>query len=87
MTQLSTPSGLTQQRKRDEITEDRSCDDPEEDPGVVGHDTQHQHVAQRHLQDVEDRLDTVQQPAEEEEEWWEYMSYSDHYSSHIVLSL
>ncbi len=62
------PSHLTQQRKRDEITKDRAHNYPKEDPGVVGHDTQHQHVAQRHLQDVEECLDTVQQPAEEERE-------------------
>jgi len=54
-----------QQRERDEITEDRAHDDSEKDPGVVRHDAQHQHVAQGHLQHVEDCLDNVQQPAGE----------------------
>lgn len=53
--------------KRDEITESGAGDDPEEDPGVVGHDGEHQHVAQGDLQHVERRLDCVQRPAGEEE--------------------
>lgn len=76
---MSTPSDPTQEGERDEITEDRAHDDPEEDPGVVGHDAQHQYVAQRHLQYVEECLDTVQQQADEERE--EYASYTTHNTS------
>lgn len=53
--------------KRDKITDTCAGDDPEEDPGVVGHDGEHQHVAQGHLQHVERRLGCVQQPTGEEE--------------------
>lgn len=73
---MSIPSDPTQEREWDEITEDRAHDDPEEDPGVVGHDAQHQHVAQRHLQHVEECLDTVQQPAEEERHDTSYTGYN-----------
>lgn len=64
VSELSVPSHrLTQERKRDEVTEDGADDDAQEDPGVVGHDAEHQHVAQSDLHDVEERLDDVQQPA------------------------
>lgn len=52
-----------QEGKRDEVAEDGADDDAEEDPGVVGHDAEHQHVAQSDLHDVEQRLDDMQQPA------------------------
>lgn len=52
---------VSQQRKRHVVAERRAHDDPQEDPGVVGHDAQHQHVAQRHLHQVEQRLRAVQQ--------------------------
>lgn len=62
VSELSIPSFTMQERKWHEITKAGAPDDPEEDPGVVGHDAQHQHVAQRHLQYLEDRLDGMQQP-------------------------
>lgn len=65
---MSFRSDPTQEWEWDEIPDDWSHDDPEEDPGVVRHDAQHQHVAQQHLEHVEERLDTVQQPAEGERE-------------------
>lgn len=62
--EVSVPSRrLTQERKRDEVTEDGADDDADEDPGVVGHDAEHQHVAQSDLHDVEESLDDMQQPA------------------------
>lgn len=81
---MSIPSDPTQERKWDEITKDRAHNDPEEDPGVVGHDTQHQHVAQSDLQHVEECLDAMQQPAEEETDEGSYTKcntsiWEDHY--------
>lgn len=52
-----------QEGERHEVTQTAPRDDPEEDPGVVRHDAEHQHVGQSHLQDVEHRLEQVQQPA------------------------
>lgn len=54
---------LSQQGEGDEITEGGAQDDTQKDPDVVGHDAEHQHVAQSHLQNVEAGLDDVQQPA------------------------
>lgn len=59
---------LIQERKREEVTQDGTQDHAQKDPGVVGHDAQHQHVSQNHLQHMEGGLDHMQQPAEEEEE-------------------
>lgn len=56
-----TLSDVSQQRKGQEVAECWAHDDSQEDPGVVGHDAQHQHVAQRHLHQVEQRLHAVQQ--------------------------
>lgn len=53
---------MAEEREGDEVSEYGSGDDSQEDPGVVGHDAQHQHVAQGDLQDVHRRLDGVQQP-------------------------
>lgn len=55
-----------QERERDEISEGGARDDSDEDPGVVRHDAEHQHVAQGHLQEVEERLDDVKRPAGKE---------------------
>lgn len=43
-----------------EIAQRGACDGPQEDPGVVGHDSQHHHVAQHHLQHMEQRLGHVE---------------------------
>lgn len=43
-----------------EIAQRGACDGPQEDPGVVGHDGQHHHVAQHHLHHVEQRLAHVE---------------------------
>ncbi|TNN41861.1 hypothetical protein EYF80_047958 [Liparis tanakae] len=64
----SARSDATEEGERDEVTEDGAGHDPEEDPRVVGHDAQHQHVAQAHLQHVEGRLGAVHQPAGREGE-------------------
>lgn len=55
-----------QEWEREEISEGGARDDGEEDPGVVRHDAEHQHVAQGHLQEVEERLDDVERPAGKE---------------------
>ena len=55
----------TQKREGDEVSQDGAEDDPQEDPGVVGHDAEHQHVAQSHLENMKHRLDPMEQPAEE----------------------
>lgn len=61
-----TPSAPIQEWERDEISEAGARYYREEDPGVVGHDTEHQHVAQGHLQKVEERLSGVKRPAEKQ---------------------
>lgn len=59
-------SHVIQKREGDEITKSRAHDDTEEDPDIVRHDTKHYHVAHSHLQHVEDCLDNMKQPAEEQ---------------------
>lgn len=61
-----TPSAPIQEREWDEISEARAHYNTKEDPGVVRHDAEHQHVAQSHLQKVEERLDDVKHPAEKQ---------------------
>lgn len=43
-----------------EIAQRGASDGPQEDPAVVGHDSQHHHIAQHHLQHVEQRLAHVE---------------------------
>lgn len=42
LSESSTPSHISNQRKRDVVTEGGAQDNGQEDPEVVGHDTQHQ---------------------------------------------
>lgn len=66
ITGVITPSAPIQEGEWDEISEARAHYNSKEDPGVVRHDTEHQHVAQSHLQKVEEHLDNVKQPAEKQ---------------------
>lgn len=61
-----TPSAPIQEWVWDEISEARAHNNCKEDPGVVRHDTEHQHVAQSDLQKVEERLNDVKHPAEKQ---------------------
>lgn len=63
---FSTPENvfnMTKKRKSQEIAQQRSHDDPQEDPDVVGHDAQHQHVSQDHLHNMQDGLQDVKKPS------------------------
>lgn len=49
-----------QQGVHHEVAQGGARDGPQEDPGVVGHDSQHHHIAQHHLHHVEQRLAHVE---------------------------
>lgn len=49
----------TKQGVHQEIAQCGAQDGPQEDPGIVGHDSQHHQVAQHHLHHVEQRLPNV----------------------------
>lgn len=53
---------MIQERKSHKVSQDGARDDAQEDPDVVGHDAEHQHVAQGDLDDVDCGLEAVQDP-------------------------
>lgn len=51
---------MPEQGEQNEISQHGASDDCDEDPSVVGHDAQHEHVSQSHLEHVQRRLDQVE---------------------------